>query len=91
RQAGPCKPTSYDPQPRGQALTWGNFTINETTQAGIGTAVTCDSGEIGAAGVTVALDPGEDVTSTFVNTLGGTIGFTTLLPIIIRGDTRYEI
>jgi fimbrial isopeptide formation D2 family protein/uncharacterized repeat protein (TIGR01451 family) len=45
----------------------GTYDFAETTKAGYAVSVSCDSGETGAASVSVDLDPGEDVICTFVN------------------------
>jgi fimbrial isopeptide formation D2 family protein len=45
----------------------GSYTVNETTKTGYDVSVTCDNGDGGTTGVTVDLDPGDDVTCTFFN------------------------
>jgi hypothetical protein len=46
----------------------GTYSVAETTKFLWEVSVTCTSGESGEDSVTVVLDPGEDVTCTFVNT-----------------------
>ena len=46
----------------------GSITITEEAQGGYDTAVTCDTGDEGLNEVTFTLEPGGDVTCTFVNT-----------------------
>jgi uncharacterized repeat protein (TIGR01451 family)/fimbrial isopeptide formation D2 family protein len=45
----------------------GTYDIAETTKDGYAVSVSCDSGETGAASVSVDLDPGENVICTFLN------------------------
>ena len=45
----------------------GQYDVTETVKDGYEASVSCDSGESGAASVTIDLDPGEDVLCTFVN------------------------
>ncbi len=62
----------------------GAYTINETLEENVLTSVTCTSGESGGAGVSVALDPGEDVTCTFKNTDVSAFTFKVMVPVAIR-------
>jgi fimbrial isopeptide formation D2 family protein len=45
----------------------GSYDIAETLKAGYEASVSCTSGESGSSSVTVDLDPGENITCTFVN------------------------
>ena len=45
----------------------GSYTITETTKAGYNTEVSCDTGDHGIDSVTFTLEPGTDVTCSFVN------------------------
>jgi uncharacterized repeat protein (TIGR01451 family)/fimbrial isopeptide formation D2 family protein len=45
----------------------GTYDVAETVKDGYEATVSCDSGESGMASVSIDLDPGEDVTCTFVN------------------------
>ena len=65
-------------------LAAGAFSVNETVPPNGGVSVSCDSGESGAAAVTVALDPGEDVTCTFTNTDVSAFTFKVMVPVAIR-------
>jgi uncharacterized repeat protein (TIGR01451 family)/fimbrial isopeptide formation D2 family protein len=49
------------------ALDAGTYDVSETTKTGYTPTVSCTSGESGSASVSIDLDPGEDVTCTFVN------------------------
>ncbi len=48
-------------------LAAGQYGVAETTKDGYAVHVSCDSGEAGTAGVSVDLDPGENVICTFFN------------------------